>query len=84
MSDLDLRSVNLGYKNILTFETKREAKKFSAPHLAFVMPAANRFWSFWVIVRQSQNGDFAILTKTGEFIPIENKRWVSGNKTYTE
>ena len=83
MSHLDLRSINLGDKNILAFETKKAAQKHPLPHLAYITQAANRFWAFWVIVRQEQNGAFSVLTKSGEFLPVENRRWVSGNKTYT-
>lgn len=83
MNHLDLRSINLGDKNILTFETKKMAQKATLPQLAYITPAANRFWAFWVIVRQEQDGVFSILTKSGEFLPIENRRWVSGTKTYT-
>lgn len=82
MNHLDLRSLNLGDKNILVFQTKKDAKNFTFPHLAYLTPAANRFWVFWVVVRQEQNGSFSILTKSGDFLPIENRRWV-GDKTYT-
>lgn len=77
MNDLDLRNINLSDKNILTFQTKKAAQNAKLPYLAYITPAANRFWSFWVIVRQEQNGVFSILTKSGEFLPIENRRWVS-------
>ncbi len=82
MSHLDLRSVNLGDKNILTFETKKLAKKFNLPHLSYITQAANRFWAFWVIVRQDQDGTFSVLTKSGDFLTIENRKWVSDGKTY--
>ena len=82
MSSLDLRSINLGDKNILTFTTKKQAKKFSLPYLCYITEAANRFWTFYVIVRKSQDGEFSILTKDGTFLTIENRRWV-GESTYT-
>lgn len=82
MNHLDLRHINLGDKNILTFETKKAASGVTLPHLAYVTKAANRFWSFWVIVRRSQNGEFGVMTKAGEFLAIEDRKWI-GNKTYT-
>lgn len=81
MAHLDLRHINLGDKNILTFETKKAAKGFAFPHLSYLTKAANRFWAFWVVVRQTQEGEFGILTQSGEFLPIENRKWV-GDKTY--
>lgn len=82
MGSLDLRSFNLGDKNILTFSSKKEAKTFPLPHLCYVTEAANRFWRFYVIVRKRQTGEFEIMLKDGQFMPIVNRRWLGGDKTY--
>jgi hypothetical protein len=81
MAALDLRSINLADKNILTFTTLKQAKKHPLPHLCYITQAANRFWLFYVIVRKSQNGDFFILRKDGQLFPFENYRLV-GDKRY--
>ena len=70
MASLDLRSIDLGTKNVLTFQTKKAAKSFQMPHLCFLMEAANRFWVFYVVARKSQNGDFHIMTKD-EFTAVQ-------------
>lgn len=75
MASLDLRSINLGDKNILTFQTKKAAKGHPLPALCYITEAANRFWVFYVIVRKSQNGDFEIMCKDGSLIPCVDRRW---------
>lgn len=84
MNPVDLRHINLADKRILTFQTRRMAERHSLPQLAYVAPAANRFWAFWVIVRQEPCGTFAVMTKSGDFLEIENRRWLGGDKTYVE
>ncbi len=83
MAALDLRSFNLGSNNIRTFPTKKAAKSFSLPHLCYVTQAANRFWVFYVIARKSQNGEFHIMTKDGNFLAVPEVKW-TGTKTYSE
>lgn len=80
---LDLRSINLGDKNILTFETKKSANDFPKPYLCYPMQAANRFWVFYVIVRKLPSGEFQIMRKDGQFMPFEDRKWIGGNKTYS-
>jgi len=82
MACLDMRGINLGDKNILTFQTKAAAKKHPLPHLCYVTEAANRFWVFWVIVRKLQNGEFQVMRKDGNFMPFEDRKWLGGNITY--
>lgn len=82
MNSLDLRSINLGDKNILTFEKKKDAKKHPLPHLCYVTEAANRFWVFYVIVRKRTGGEFEVMCKDGQFLPVEDRRLVGGDKTY--
>ncbi len=82
MASLDLRSINLGEKNILTFSTKKQAKKFPTPHLCYITEAANRFWVFFVICRTEQDGTFSIMCKDETFLQMENRRWIGGKTTY--
>lgn len=82
MASLDLRSVNLADKNILTFATKKEAKRHPLPYLCHITEAANRFWVFYVIVRKLQSGEFQIMRKDGQFMPFIDRRWVGGDTTY--
>lgn len=82
MSSLDLRSINLGSMNVLTFETKKLAKRFPLPYLCYIKEAANRFWLFYVIARKLPDGSFSIMAKDGSFIAVEEKNW-TGTVTYS-
>lgn len=83
MASLDLRSINLADKNILTFATKKEAKKYGPlPYLCYVTEAANRFWRFYVIVRKLPNGEFQVMRKDRQFMPYIDRRWLGGDLTY--
>ncbi len=79
---LDLRGINLADKNILTFATKKDAKRHRLPYLCYITEAANRFWVFYVIVRKLQSGEFQVMRKDGQFMPYVDRRWLGGDKTY--
>lgn len=82
MASLDLRKFNLGTTNIKTFETKKLAKQYPIPHLAYIKEAANRFWLFYVIVRKSTDGSFSIMLNDGTFMEVPEINLVA-NKTYS-
>jgi hypothetical protein len=53
------------------------------PYLCYIKEAANRFWVFYVIARKSQNGDFHIMTRDGNFLSVPEIQW-TGKFTYRD
>lgn len=78
MRHLDLRSVHLGQSNIAAYSWKRDAvaaaKSFGWP-VSSVIPAANRFWSFWVIGQNIGTDTLRLVAKDGSTVEIPYPGW---------